>query len=73
MTSDTTILEGLLKRDRAIVIAALVCITLLAWLYLVDMARGMSAMDMPMGEAILPARCMRLTSSAVSASSRSSG
>ena len=52
MTPDTTILEGLLKRDRAIVIAALVCITLLAWFYLVDMARGMSAMDLPLGEAM---------------------
>ncbi len=50
--SDTTVLEGVLKRDRAIVIAALVGISLLAWLYLVDMARDMSAMDMPMGEAM---------------------
>ena len=52
MTSDATVIESVLKRDRAVVIAALLGITLLAWLYLVDMARDMSAMDMPMGEAM---------------------
>lgn len=40
---------GLLKRDRAIIVAALICVTALSWIYLVDMARDMAAgvCDMP--------------------------
>ncbi|HEY7333321.1 MAG TPA: DUF2182 domain-containing protein [Bryobacteraceae bacterium] len=45
--SNTT-LEGLLRRDRAIVAAALVSITVLAWLYVLRLAAGMrmGGMDM---------------------------
>jgi predicted metal-binding membrane protein len=41
-------LENLLKRDRIIVLAGLVCITLLAWSYLLYLAQDMARMDMPM-------------------------
>jgi len=44
--TDSTPLERILKRDRAIVLAALVAITVLCWVYMVVMAAGMS--DMPM-------------------------
>ena len=40
--------ESLLRRDRAIVGAGLAGITLLAWIYLVQMARAMAPMDMGM-------------------------
>jgi predicted metal-binding membrane protein len=43
-------LEILLKRDRFIVLAGLVCITLLAWSYLLYLAQDMARMDMPMGD-----------------------
>ena len=44
--NDATRLEALLKRDRAVVIAGLLLLTLLAWGYLVAMARDMAGMDM---------------------------
>ncbi len=40
--------ESLLRRDRAIIGAGLAGITLLAWVYLVRMARAMAPMDMGM-------------------------
>ena len=48
--SEPTVIVSVLKRDRIVVIAALLCITLLAWLYLLDMARDMGSMDVAMGE-----------------------
>ena len=50
--SESTVIESVLKRDRLVVIAALLCITLLAWFYLLDMARDMRAMVMPTSEAV---------------------
>ena len=47
--SETTTLEAVLKRDRGIVIVALVAVTALAWLYLVDMAGMDMSMDGAMG------------------------
>jgi predicted metal-binding membrane protein len=44
-------LEAVLRRDRLIVVAGLVGVAALAWLYLVVMAAGMH-MSMPMGEAM---------------------
>jgi predicted metal-binding membrane protein len=44
-------LEAVLKRDRLIVLAGLVGVAALAWLYLVVMAAGMD-MSMPMGDAM---------------------
>ena len=39
------------KRDRAIVLAGLAAVAALSWLYLIDMARAMAAMDMKDGMA----------------------
>jgi predicted metal-binding membrane protein len=50
MPGSSSALETVLKRDRTVVVAALVLITALSWLYLVDMARDMAAMDMSMPE-----------------------
>jgi predicted metal-binding membrane protein len=38
-------LEGVLKRDRLVVLASLVAIALIAWLYLFQLAADMAAMD----------------------------
>ena len=38
-------LESLLKRDRAMIVAGLIGVGGLAWLYLLVMARAMSDMD----------------------------
>ncbi len=43
-------LETLLRRERIIVLAGLVCITLLAWVYLIYLAQDMARMDMPSGD-----------------------
>lgn len=52
--NDTSTLERLLKRDRAIVLAALIVITLLCWAYMVMMAVGMGDMDMDSMTAMKP-------------------
>jgi predicted metal-binding membrane protein len=44
--NNATRLEALLKRDRAVVAAGLLLLTVLAWWYLFDMAGDMAAMDM---------------------------
>jgi predicted metal-binding membrane protein len=44
--------ESLLRRERAIICGALAGITLLAWVYLVQMARAMAPMEMDMGMAM---------------------
>ena len=45
-TPDTGVIEAVLKRDRAIILAGLAAVTALSWLYLFDMARAMAIMDM---------------------------
>jgi predicted metal-binding membrane protein len=52
-----TPLESALRRDRAIVLAGLVALVAIAWLYLVHLARGMAEMAMhaAMGMAMPPA------------------
>ena len=42
----SSILESVLKRDKYVIAAALLALTLLAWAYLVYLARGMTGMDM---------------------------
>ena len=42
--SDTRGLEALIRRDRAVVLSALVLVTALAWVYLVRLAGGMGGM-----------------------------
>ena len=51
-------LETVLKRDRLVVLAGLAGVTLVSWVYLVDMARDMAAMSMPMnmGDAVAMTR-----------------
>jgi predicted metal-binding membrane protein len=49
------ILESVLKRDRALVVAGLAGVTVLAWVYLIDMALGMRDMS-GMGSALVTAR-----------------
>ena len=39
------VLEGVLKRDRLVVLASLVMLTAIAWLYLFQMAGDIAAMD----------------------------
>ncbi|HUH83791.1 MAG TPA: DUF2182 domain-containing protein [Stellaceae bacterium] len=51
----TLLLEILLRRDRAVILAALACVTALAWLYLHALAAGMAAMD---GMADMPGMVM---------------
>ena len=41
-----TTLETVLRRDRAVVIAGLVCVASLGWVYLLYLARGMAGMNM---------------------------
>ncbi len=53
----TEVLEFLLKRDRRILIAATIALTVVAWLYLLWIAQDMPGMDMPgmdMSEAMAP-------------------
>jgi predicted metal-binding membrane protein len=45
---DSDPLAGLLRRDRAIILAALLVLTALSWLYLFRLAGRMTAMTMPM-------------------------
>lgn len=49
-TVESTAIEVVFKRDRAVVLVALVAVTTLAWWYLVDMAVAMA--DMPMNLAM---------------------
>ena len=49
--SQSDSIETLVRRDRAFVLTALVAVTLLAWLYLFQMAKGMSAMPSMMAMA----------------------
>ena len=39
------VLEAVLKRDRFIILGAIIAVVALAWLYLADMAIDMSRMD----------------------------
>lgn len=53
--SESSPIESILKRDRMIVIVALIAVSAVAWLYLIDMARDMASMDMgdmAMGDAM---------------------
>lgn len=52
--SETTVLESMLRRDRAVVTAGLVGVSALAWVYLVVLAAGMDGMAMD--EAVMSAR-----------------
>ena len=47
MASQTT-LETVLRRDRSVILAGLIIITALAWIYMVYLAQSMSGMDMSM-------------------------
>ena len=47
-TREVTILEAVLRRDRAIVVAGLLLITATAWAYMIYMAWDMKQMDMEM-------------------------
>ena len=47
-----TPLEAVLKRDRVVVLAGIVSITALCWVYLVRMAHAMADMPMSMGDAM---------------------
>ncbi len=47
-----TPLEAVLKRDRAVVLAGIVAITALCWIYLVRMAQAMATMPMSVGDAM---------------------
>src|SRR5215475_959532 len=49
MAADGTVLEGALRRDRWIVVASLAGVTVLAWLYLVVLAKAMASMGNPGG------------------------
>jgi predicted metal-binding membrane protein len=48
--TDTTVLEAVLRRDRAVVVAALVAVIRIAWIWiLLGAGSGMTAMDMASG------------------------
>lgn len=48
--TDTTVLEAVLRRDRAVVIAALVAVITIAWIWiLLGAGTGMTALDMALG------------------------
>ena len=48
--TDTTLLEAVLRRDRAVVVAALVAVITIAWIWiLLGAGTGMTAMDMALG------------------------
>ncbi|MFL5264978.1 MAG: hypothetical protein ACJ8AH_00050, partial [Stellaceae bacterium] len=45
--TDTTVLEAVLRRDRTLVVAALVAVITIAWIWIVlGAGTGMTAMDM---------------------------
>src|SRR5215831_21370060 len=44
-----SVLEAALRRDRWIVIASLAAVTVLAWVYLVVLAKAMASMENPSG------------------------
>ena len=48
MAMTKTIVDALLRRDRAIVIAALTAISVLAWAYVLWLVAQMTMMEMPM-------------------------
>src|SRR5258708_6930428 len=49
-TADDTALEAILRRDRQVVVAALIVVIAMAWLWiLLGAGTGMSAMDMILG------------------------
>ena len=49
-TADNTVLEAVLRRDRQVVVAALIAVIAMAWLWiLLGAGSGMSAMDMIVG------------------------
>jgi predicted metal-binding membrane protein len=50
--SDSSALEYVLKRDRMVVLAGLVGVTAVAWIYLVVIALGMAEMPATVGEAM---------------------
>ena len=51
-TADDTVLEAILRRDRQIVVAALIVVIAMAWLWiLLGAGTGMSAMDVIVGRA----------------------
>jgi len=54
--SDRSALEYVLKRDRMVVLAGLVGVTAVAWIYLVVLALGMAEMPATMGEAMAMAQ-----------------
>ena len=43
--ADLTTLEALLKRDRALVVAGLASLSLLGWVYIVYLARGLGGLE----------------------------
>ena len=48
--TDTTLLEAVLRRDRAVVVAALVAVITIAWIWiLLGAGTGMTTMDMALG------------------------
>ena len=48
--ADDTVLEAVLRRDRQVVVAALIAVIAMAWLWiLLGAGTGMSAMDMILG------------------------
>jgi predicted metal-binding membrane protein len=49
MVADDTLLEAALRRDRWIVVASLAGVTVLAWIYLVVLAKAMASMEDPSG------------------------
>lgn len=52
-TNDTTVLEAVLRRDRAVVVAVLVAVIAIAWIWvLLGAGTGMSAMDMALGSRV---------------------
>jgi predicted metal-binding membrane protein len=49
MVADDTVLEAALRRDRWMVVASLAGVTVLAWIYLVVLAKAMASMENPSG------------------------
>lgn len=47
MAADETVLEAALRRDRWMVVASLALATVLAWIYLVVLAKAMASMEKP--------------------------
>jgi len=78
--TDTTALEAVLRRDRAVVVTALVAVITIAWIWiLLGAGTGMTALDMARGSGapgmagmmVAPASCTRSSGSSTAASSRS--